>query len=135
MGHKYLSDLKDLKGLPWGVSSEIGDKNDKRKDKWKQQKRKYGFDERETWSLNYTFYCWLYEHLKMYLDMADPVVDLNYYKFTYKGETKTQKEWIVRMIEYCELYLTEPDTTDKEKCKKAKDVVNIWNMLLPCMWW
>lgn len=31
-----------------------------------EQRKKYGFDERETWALNYTSILWLYTHLKRY---------------------------------------------------------------------
>lgn len=135
MGHKYLKDLDKQGKLPWGIPTDLGSKDDKRREKWKEQRKKYGFDERETWSLNYTFYAWLYERLKMYLEKADSVVDLNFYMFTYKKETLTQKEWIIKLIGYCEDYLENPDTLEEKKLKQMKDIVNIWNMILPCMWW
>ena len=116
MGHKYLKDLDKQGKLPWGIPTELGSKDDKRKEKWKEQRKKYGFE-------------------KMYLEKADSVVDLNFYMFTYKKETLTQKEWIIKLIGYCEDYLENPDTLEEKKLKQMKDIVNIWNMILPCMWW
>ena len=58
--------------------------NTKEKDKtgrhemFMKQRKKYGFDERETWALNYTSILWLYTHLKRYrkwggaVEMDDP---------------------------------------------------------------
>ena len=46
-------------------------KDDKREKEWRKQRRKYGFDERETWNLNWRFYAWLYERLKMYKKVAN----------------------------------------------------------------
>ena len=42
---------------------------------------KYGFDERETWSLDYTMAKWISSRLKMYLLYANKMVDLTCYKF------------------------------------------------------
>lgn len=50
--------------------------NTKAKDKvgrqelFKSQRQTYGFDERETWNLNFTSVLWIYAHLKRYLDWA-----------------------------------------------------------------
>lgn len=45
--------------------------------KWMQkEQRKYGFDRRETYDLGPTFAQWLYEHLRMFLDVGG-VVDSN----------------------------------------------------------
>ena len=42
--------------------------NDERYKNWKKQKKKYGFDEREICSLDYTIAVFLYTRLKFYLD-------------------------------------------------------------------
>lgn len=41
-----------------------------RKELFKKQRKKYGFDERETWNLSYTSILWLYCHLKRYRDWS-----------------------------------------------------------------
>lgn len=40
--------------------------NTGRKELFKEQRKKYGFDERETWCLGYTSILWLYCHLKRF---------------------------------------------------------------------
>lgn len=109
--------------------------NDPRSKDWYQERRKYGFDSRETWSLNTVFYIWLYEHLMMYKEKASEIVDLTWHKFEYKGETLTQIECIDRMIEGCKLYIQDSEPEDKEKQEKIKSVAEIWAMVLPAMWW
>ncbi len=109
--------------------------NDPRSKEWYQERRKYGFDSRETWSLDTTFYIWLYEHLMMYKEKASKVVDLTWHKFEYKGETLTQIECIDRMIEGCKFYIQDSEPEDKEKQEKINSVAEIWAMVLPAMWW
>ena len=56
---------------------------------YKEQRETYGFDERETKSLNYTYITWLYSHLKFYLEYA--AVDLTFYKFKVPVLTERKK--------------------------------------------
>lgn len=48
----------------------------KRRELFKKQREKYGFDERETWSLDYTTITWLYAHLERYLAWGGNTVEL-----------------------------------------------------------
>ncbi len=107
----------------------------KRLNKFANERRKYGFDSRETWSLDSTFYYWLYERLMMFKEKASEIVDLTFHKFEYKGETLTQIECIDRMIEGCRLFIEDSDTNDKEKQEKIKSVCEIWAIVIPAMWW
>lgn len=75
--HKYLEEL-GIKATDICIPNSENTE-DSRMPRFLDQREKYGFDERETWSLDYTFACWLYEHLKMYLDVN--CVDLEFYKF------------------------------------------------------
>lgn len=132
--NKYLDDL-GLKPQEYGVNFTWT--NDKRKKKWKKQQKKYGFDSRETWNLNYQFAQWLYCRLKMYFKEASKIIDLDYYKFEYQGKTYTQKEAIVKMIKWLKYYLKNVDTDGNEekaleKCKKATE---LWAIVFPTMWW
>lgn len=43
------------------------------KELFKNQRKKYGFDERETWALNYTSILWIYCHLKRFRDWGSMV--------------------------------------------------------------
>ena len=131
--HKYFEDIENKSfehPSKWGNLI-----NDTRQKTWYNERRKYGFDSRETWNLNSVFYIWLYEHLMMYKEKASKIVDLEFYKFEYKGETLTQIECIDRMIEGCKLYIQNDEPYDTEIQEKIKSVVEIWAMVLPYMWW
>lgn len=39
------------------------------------QRKKFGFDDTETWSLGYTACVWLYSHIKMMLDVGGQIVN------------------------------------------------------------
>lgn len=129
MKRKYLDDI--------GVTErpDTWCPNDKRQPEWDKEQETYGFDNRETWALEYSFYCWLYERLKMFLDVN--CVDLTFHKFEYDGELLTQEECINRMIYGCEVYFLEEDCWDRstEDQKAIEDVAKIWALVLPAMWW
>ena len=130
--HRYF---EEIEGKKCEHPSKWGAKNDNRSQKWYEERRKYGFDSRETWSLDTAFYIWLYEHLMMFKEKAIGVIDLTYHKFEYKGETLTQIECIDRMIEGCKLFIQDSDTLDKEKQDKIKSVCDLWALVIPAMWW
>lgn len=130
--HKYF---EEIDGKKYEHPSKWGAKNDNRSQKWYEERRKYGFDSRETWSLDTAFYIWLYEHLMMFKEKATGVIDLTYHKFEYKGEILTQIECIDRMIEGCKLFIQDSDTLDKEKQDKIKSVCELWTLVIPAMWW
>lgn len=129
MARKYLDDI--------GVTNrpDLWNEEDKRQEKWTEERNTYGFDERETWALDFTFYCWLYERLKMYLDVN--ITDLTFHKFEYEDETLTQEECINRMIKGCEIYFEEDGRwpISEENQKAMDDVAKIWAIVLPAMWW
>ena len=130
MKRKYLDDLgiKDRHDL-WNP-------NDNRQSIWQRQRREYGFDERETWSLEGAFYLWLYERLKMYLEYASKIVNLDFHEFVYKGEKYTQKQLIDMMIERLENYFANKyDTESEEESSRLDEVAEIWALVLPAMWW
>ena len=130
--HKYFEDLEEK---CWEHPSHLGIVDSKRHKKWFQERRLYGFDSRETYSLNYTFYVWLYEHLMMYKEKAIEVIDLEYHTIVFNGENLTQLECIDKMLEGCRLYIKDCESTDKEVQRKIKEVVEIWSIILPYMWW
>lgn len=129
MKRKYLDDIgiKDRPDL-WG-------KKDSRREEWRQQRKIYSFDERETWSLGpSTFYCWLYERLKMFLDVN--CIDLNYHKFEYKDKEYTQKELIGMMLERIEFCFSgKYNDYDDEQWEYVHEIEKIWATVLPAMWW
>ena len=86
--------------------------------------------------MEYTFYCWLYERLKMFLDVN--CIDLTFHKFEFEGETLTQQECIDRMLTGCATYFNCEDyrwDATEEEVKIIEDVAKIWALVLPAMWW
>ena len=80
MARKYLNDI--------GIKDNFMElEHDERRGVWDKEIEEYGFAEYETWCLRFHFYCWLYERLKMYLEVNGG--DLNYHKFTYEGREYT----------------------------------------------
>lgn len=138
MGRKFLEDI--------GYEEEKIKHSKKRKKRLAKQRKKYGFDEVETWSLKDTFYYWLYERLKMYMKVADPVVNLNFHKFEYKSKTYTQRELILKLIDLLKEHILSeekwyeindeeiPIFVDRYK-KRTKEICEIWGIILPAMWW
>lgn len=103
---------------------------DRRKKQWKKERKKYGFDERETWSLNFTMIVLLYERLMMYNEVN--CINTDFYKITINDIERTQQEWMDELIRLCELYLKD-DNYDWLDC--SKEIWEIWSVLSACMWW
>ena len=130
MARKYLNDI--------GIDDTMMqlEPTDNRWTKWKKETEEYGFPSYETWALDLFFYGWLYERLKMYLEVN--CVDLTYYKLEFEGNVYTQKELIDKMIYGCELVFSEEYSykrLSKEEEKAVGDVRWIWATVMPAMWW
>lgn len=112
------------------------DDNDSREPKWAEEREEYGFDERETWALDNTFYCWLYERLRAYQDWS--CVNLDFHKFEYKGKEYTQGQLIAEMIVRLRWYFENEEEnlswTDKDY-EFVHEIEQIWALVLPSMWW
>lgn len=109
--------------------------DDRRYGHWMKQRGKYGFDSRETWSLDSAFFTWLYERLMLYRKEASKIVDLTYYRFNIDGHQYTQIEAIDEMLRLLRKILKHgrPDT-DKNR-ERGKKVIRIWAEVFPAMWW
>ena len=130
-GHAYLDEL-ERDPYPFSHYNPY----DHRKERWAEQKRIYGFDDSETWDLNSTFYAWLYEHLRMYVDIGGEIVNLDFHKFEFKGRTYTQLELINEILERIRFYFSDSyDDFDEEYTKYVYEVGEIWALILPAMWW
>ena len=161
--NKYLNDLGILSTEPCIFNTLEYDES--RAERFANERETYGFDSRETWSLDYSFATWLYSHLKMYLEKAGEMINLEFYNFSipvlydipedeldytcgeaipehYRKEvieTVTQKEAIELMIDYLEHYLNYRDTDKLEEEFMANEyiacAVRIFAEVLPAMWW
>ena len=131
MKHKYLIDDK----IPHGIYKP--EKGDHRISKWKESRKVYGFDERETWDLRDDSLAWLYERIKMFIDVCD--VDLSYHKFNYNDKEFTQQEILDKILEDIRLYFDAKCSYDPDKWEKRVPYLNeigiLWGLVLPAMWW
>ena len=131
MGRKYLDDIEIDYSWVWEPEGS------ERDELFEKEREIYGFDSRETWSLDYVFYMWLYERLKMYIEYAGEIVNLNFHKFVYKEKEYTQLELINMMIERLESYFKKEDlfVSSEEEYEPIKEIGEIWALVLPAMWW
>lgn len=128
INRKYLEDINMAEEPP-----NLWCSDDERQPKWEKERAEYGFDEREIWNLNYTFYCWLYERLKMFIERA--CVNLENHTFEYKGETLTQRQCVDKMLEGLEIVLIkQADEFTEEDWIKFEDITHIWALVIHDMW-
>ena len=126
MGHKYLEKIVNIENTPYGWNP-----TDKRQEMWKQQREQYGFDERETWSLDSTFIYWLYERLLMF-KKYNKLETTN--EFEINGEKLTFDQCINKMIENCEKYIKD-NTLSAESVKLADETLEIFKKCFHSLWW
>ena len=129
MIRKYLDDIgvKDR----WDLWSKA---DDPRHAEWEEQRNTYGFDERETWSLDHTFYFWLYERLMMFKEVS--IVNLEFHKFEYGGETLTQEQMIDGILERLRFSFSEKyNSFDEKQFDYVHEIEKMWAVVLPAMWW
>lgn len=103
--------------------------------KYFSQRRRYGFDERETWNIDVMFAEWLYSHLMMYYEVSNTNVD--FHKIEIDGQVRTVGEIIEEIINLLKDFLlknheTEEDDTVHEKLKRA---IILWSEIFPYIWW
>lgn len=128
MNRKYLDDI-NVTDRP-----DLWNENDKRQPEWKKKQEEYGFDERETWCLDYTLRLWLYERIKMFKEVAP--VDLNYHKFIYNREEYTQNEMLDEILKRLEFSFTKQyNDSNPELFDYVREVHLMWHKICGAMWW
>ena len=129
--HSYLNEVLKKKPFyqkfPWRLQF------------WKQ-KRQYGFDEREVWDLDFSFYCWVYERVRMYLERSQQIVNLHdkTNSYLWQGEEFSQFDLMQELLARLELYFKDEQNywvkTEQEE-RMVKEIGEIWAVLLPGMWY
>lgn len=128
MKRKYLDEI--------GLTDRWDTWNDSRGE-YAAIREEYGVDPRETFSLDNTFYEWLYEHLKMFMEEADPVVDMDSPitpRWEWDGRNLSQREAIFLMIDLLnEYFLFQTDSEEYcrqhfHECTELTDVASEENM-------
>lgn len=127
---KYLADIgvkeKDMP-INWN-------QGDSREQFWENQRKEYGCDERETWSLDYSFALWLYPRLKMYNEVN--IINTTYHNFEYNGSTLTMQQCIDKILEGLEIYLTVDDfKRTQDDLGKITDSRMLFAIILGSLWW
>lgn len=90
---------------------------------------------RECWDLDTAFVKWLYVRVPIYLHDASKIINLECHKFDWHGEQRSQREMIQLLIndlEYVEHY-TSGNLELFEA--KMKEIMDIWYLIYPTMWW
>ncbi len=154
INHKYL---KEINIIPIQQSYREESYFPKRLKNWLKC-RKYqkiqmrdGFNPAETWDLEQSFYQWLYEGLRSYMDYATDVIDLDvdkeWYSLKYKGKWYTQRQLTEILLEKLEFVLrVDKNWRDiptsqaiQDEFKKRREVGNeihdMWKVLAPQASW
>ena len=105
------------------------------------------FDERDTFSLDWTLIAWLYERLRYFQDEVSKIVDFDFNKFEIDNEELTQRQCIDRMVEDCKTILLYnggvnfDDFKEEEKyfkdviCPAKDDLFMVLSNVYWSMWW
>ena len=135
MGRKYLDDIGITKGREhWWFDDD--QYPDDRVAKWAKEREIYGFDDRETWDLQTTFYLWLYERLMKYKESTSGIIDLNFHTFEYRGKKLTQENLIDLLIGLLKFFFSNSyNEFDPVHNEKKLAIGEIWALILPSMWW
>ena len=154
INHKYL---KEIDIIPIQQSYREESCFPKRLKNWLKCRRyqkiqiKDGFNPAETWDLEQSFYQWLYEGLRSYMDYATDVIDLDvdkeWYSLKYKGKWYTQRQLTDILLEKLEFVLrVDKNWRDiptsqavQDEFKKRREVGNeihdMWKVLAPQASW
>lgn len=113
------------------------DDGDERSKKWKKERKKYGFDSRETWCLDEIATEWLYERLVAYKKATSKRIDLSFHKFEIDGKEVTQEEAIDEMTSLLRdaIIASKDDVDDAGAIEKKRRAFRIWAEVFPSMWW
>ena len=104
--------------------------SDERQEVWEDQRRRFGFDERQTWSLDLTLLGLIFERMVMFLPLQEDVLDVDAIEdgeprntITIHGVTKPVSFWTHMLSELIRSRLTETILLDdlKTKVDKAED--------------
>ena len=129
MGHKYLQEVINKKPFYQKITL---------RGKLLKQRAQYSFDEREVYDLNYTFYCWLYERVNMFIDVASEMTDLHHKRLIWKGVEYTQFDLMQELLIRLKFYFKATKDfliLSSEEEKMITEIGEIWAVLLPEMWW
>lgn len=144
MAHMYLEQIGVESDDPCVPNTEQVD--EKRDGLFKEQRDTLGFDERETWSIDFTLAAWVYERFMWYLEKA-PIdttfyqVEATYAKMGDDGSyhqvrrTVSQKKAIKLVCKYMRYYLLHQDDDCVRANARYEAALVTMSQLMPLMWW
>lgn len=150
MAHKYLNKIGVKSTEPCVFNTDGREKN-KRQKRFDKERKIYGFDSRETWSMDYTLATWLYEHLSWYLHNAP--INMEFHKIEVPlmperdengnwkespEKTVTQKKAIKMVLKHLKYYIKNEDlwTDNGIVAEKHLDLaLDITRRLIRLLWW
>jgi hypothetical protein len=158
--HKYLEELniheKDYNSAIPGADLNNPLFKPESRAYYKQQRQEYGFDALEVYDLDKTAALWLYEHIRLYMDLdivnfdrakvQIPVLYENEERenatapfFTSRKETHTQREAMLLCLDYLKKAESEPAPVlkteeDIKRHEYAMGAFRIFAEILPLMW-
>ena len=147
LAHKYLNELGIKSDSYCIFNSDMLDED--RQAKFDEQRKTHGFDDRETWSMDYTLATWLYEHFCWYRDNAPidtswhtveaPVITdtTKHDEFAIEKQTITQGQAIDNVIAYIAEYLkrTDADIDNVIGYQYLRTALQIVAEVIQHMWW
>lgn len=91
----------------------------------------------ECWNLDYELAKWVNEHLKVYKKEASEIVDLNFYKFHYRGKEYTQSQIIDLLIETTDFLIEDIDyfSAGIELNKAKNKMYDLLKLVHWTLWW
>lgn len=134
LDHKYLSELGiKRKDFPWNWN-----KNDSRQKKWARERKVYGFDERDTWSLDHTLSLMIYERLRWFRQHSPVEMDAKgvAHSYEYKGEEFTLGEMIDKALSGFKMSITlNKHEITENNSKKIEEAWAILGIIHCSLWW
>ena len=154
INHKYLKEIdvtpvqysyKEFPGIFQKIKGWIKCR------KYQRAQIRTGFNPAETWDLEQSFYQWLYEGLRSYMDYASKVIDLDldaeWLSLEYMGKSYTQRqltellleklEFVLRSDKDQQYVLSAQELSDEygKRKKTRNEIHDMWKILAPRAGW
>lgn len=130
----YLSEL----GIPREAQVQsFASRDDERYESWMLQRKVFGQDETELWSLDTTFLQWMYCHLRMFKDVGGCIGHEE--KISFAGKEMSLEKAVSKLIRWCGnailLQYNYSDPSNAERFnKELTRVFALWSVVLPHLW-
>lgn len=114
------------------------DPKDSRHFEWEHQREEYGFDERETWAMDYVFAQWLYIHVHMFkqFDMYDHEIAFEFKgkELSFEDALDKLERWLAYAVKH---YYDAGDDFPKsvKALKRLQKSTHLFAEMIPAMWW